>query len=240
MNKTQEFIDRAFSLPTNRGVKCPCNRCRNTLCEDKRTLTLHLCKFGFMPGYEVWMHHNESVRQRTASMAEEEDDRRGDDRMDEMLDAIWSELETNSKDPPTPEVQKFFDMLRASEESLHEHTTISILAFMTRLTPIKSKFTLSNKCYKKLLSLINDVLPNNHKMPKDMYQPKNLLSALGMEYEKIDASKDNCMIFYKEHKNETKCLKCGKLRFVEIINEDGEKVMMKVAHKELRYMPLMP
>jgi hypothetical protein len=50
------------------------------------TLTLHLCKVGFMPGYEVWMHHSESVRQ-TASVVEE-DDRTGDDRMDEMLDAI--------------------------------------------------------------------------------------------------------------------------------------------------------
>jgi hypothetical protein len=49
MNKTQEFIDRTFSLQTNQGVKCPCSKCRNTLCEDKRTLTLHLCKFGFMP-----------------------------------------------------------------------------------------------------------------------------------------------------------------------------------------------
>jgi hypothetical protein len=88
MNKTQEFIDRTFSVPPDQGVKCLCNRCRNTLCEDKRTLTLHLCLFGFMPGYEVWMHHDESVRQRTASVAEEEDDRSGDDRMDEMLDAI--------------------------------------------------------------------------------------------------------------------------------------------------------
>jgi hypothetical protein len=61
-----------------------------------------------------------------------------------------------------------------------------------------------------------------------------------MEYEKIDVCKDNCMLFYKEHKNETKCLKCGKLRFVEVINEDGEKVTMKVAHKQLHYMPLMP
>jgi hypothetical protein len=48
-------------------------------------------------------------------MAKEEDDRRGDDGMDEIFDAIRSELETNSEDPPTPEVQKFFDMLRASE-----------------------------------------------------------------------------------------------------------------------------
>jgi hypothetical protein len=48
-----------------------------------------------MPGYGVWMHCCEIVHQRTASVAEEEDDRSGDDRMDEMLDAIWLELETN-------------------------------------------------------------------------------------------------------------------------------------------------
>jgi hypothetical protein len=240
MNKTHEFIDRAFLLPTNRGVKCPHSRCRNTLCEDKMTLTLHLCKFGFMPGYEVWMHHGELVRQRTAPVAKEEEDRRGDDRMDEMLDAIRSELETNFEDPPTAEVLKFFDMLRASEEPLHEHMIVSIFTFMTCLTTIKSKFVFSNKCYKELLSLISDVLPNNHKMPKNMYHSKKILSAFGMEYEKIDACKDNCMLFYKEHKNETKCLKYGKLRFIEVVNKDGEKVMTKVAHKQLHYMPLTP
>jgi hypothetical protein len=54
-----------------------------------------------------------------------------------------------------------------------------------------------------------------------------------MEFEKIDVCKDNCMIFYKEHKNEMKCLKCGKSRFIEVINEDGEKVTTEVAHKHL-------
>jgi hypothetical protein len=125
-----------------------------------------------MPGYEVWTHHDQSVCQRTASVAEEKDDRRGDDMMDEMLDAMRPELEINSKDPHTPEMQKFFNMLRASEEPLHEHTTVSVLAFVTRLTTIKSKFAFSNKCYNELLSLISDVLSNNHKMPKDIYQSK--------------------------------------------------------------------
>jgi hypothetical protein len=101
-----------------------------------------------MLGYDVWRHHCETIHQRTASMAEDEDDRSGDDKMDEMLDAIRSELETNREDPPTPEVQKFFDMLRASEESLHEHTTVSVLAFITHIMSIKSKFTFLNKCYK--------------------------------------------------------------------------------------------
>jgi hypothetical protein len=39
-------------------------------------------------------------------MAEDEDDR-----MDEMLDAIWPELEINHEDPPTLEVQKFLTCL---------------------------------------------------------------------------------------------------------------------------------
>jgi hypothetical protein len=193
-----------------------------------------------MPGYDVWMHHNETIHQRTTYVVEDEDDRSADDRMDEVLDAIWPKLETNHEDPPTPEVQKFFDMLKASEEPLHEHMTISILAFVTRITSIKSKFTFSNKCYKELLRLFSNVLPSNHKMPKDMYQSKKLLPALGMEDEKIDVCKDNCVIFYKEHKNEKKCLKCGKPWFVEVVNEDGETIMMKTAHKHLRYMPLTP
>jgi hypothetical protein len=61
-----------------------------------------------------------------------------------------------------------------------------------------------------------------------------------MEYEKIDVCEDSCMLLYKEHKDEMKCLKCGKSRFVEVKNEYGEKVTMKVAHKQLRYMPLTP
>jgi hypothetical protein len=61
-----------------------------------------------------------------------------------------------------------------------------------------------------------------------------------MEYEKIDVCKDNYMIFYKEYKNEKKCLKCGKPRFIEVVNEDGEVVTTKTAHKQLRYMPLTP
>jgi hypothetical protein len=70
MNKTKEFVDRAFSLANNHGVKCPCIKYRNFVCEDKRTLSLHLYKVSFMPGYELWVHHSESVYQ-TTSVVEE-------------------------------------------------------------------------------------------------------------------------------------------------------------------------
>jgi hypothetical protein len=67
-----------------------------------------------------------------------------------------------------------------------------------------------------------------------------MLSALGMEYEKIYVCQDNHMHFWKEHKNEMKCLKCGKLRFIAVVNEDGEKVTTEIAHKQLCYIPLTP
>jgi hypothetical protein len=191
-----------------------------------------------MSGYAVWVHHGEPVHQ--TALVVEDDDSMSDDRMDEMLDAIRPEFRTNPEDPLTLKVQKFLDILRASEESLHEHMTISVLTFVTHLMAIKSKFAFLNNCNKELLNLISDVLPMNPKMVKDMYQSKKLLSALGMEYEKIDVCKDNCMLFYKEHKNETKSLKCGKSRFIEVINEDTETVTTEVAHKQIRYMPLTP
>jgi hypothetical protein len=88
--------------------------------------------------------------------------------------------------------------------------------------------------------VISDVLPTNHKLPRDMYQSKKLISGLSIDYEKIDVCQDNCILFWREHINEKKCLKCGKTRFIEVINADSEEVMMKIAYKQLRYMPLTP
>jgi hypothetical protein len=37
---------------------------------------------------------------------------------------------------------------------------------------------------------------------------------------------------------EKKYLKYGQSRFVEVDNDEGDKVMTDVAHKQLRYLPL--
>jgi hypothetical protein len=69
-----------------------------------------LCKNGFVPGYEVWIFHDESG---TRVIAEDEHDCDvGDvDRMDEMLKAIQAEV---TKDPTTTEVEVFFKLIKAS------------------------------------------------------------------------------------------------------------------------------
>jgi hypothetical protein len=161
--------------------------------------------------------------------------RRRVDRMDEMLEPMQGEVTEN---PPTMEVAAFFKLLKASEEPLHEHTKVTLLAFITRLMDIKSKYFFSNNCYNDLMKMINDILLKPHKVAKDMYLSKKLTSTLSMEYEKIDVCLDNYMLLWKEHANEKKCLKCGQSRFVKVVTQDGEKVMTEVAHKQLCYFPI--
>jgi hypothetical protein len=107
--------------------------------------------------------------------------------MDKMLDAIQPEF---TKDPPTMEVEAFFRLLKTSEESLHEHTEVTLLAFMTWPMAIKSKYFFSNNCYNDAIKLISDILAKTHKVTKDTYRSKKMFSALGMKFEKIDVCPD--------------------------------------------------
>jgi hypothetical protein len=237
VDKTNKFIEHTFSLSNTEITRCPCSKCRNGLSHDKKKISIHICRFGYMLGYEVWVHHGKEVPENKPVV---EDDVTDEDRMDEILNAICLEFEADFEDPPTLEVQNFFELIKASKEAVHKHTTMYVLPFVTQMMDIKSKFVFSNNCYKEILKLISNILSTNHKLPRDMYQSKKLLSDLSIDYEKIHVCQDNCMLFCKEHINKKKCLKCGKSQFVEVINADGEEVMTEIAYKQPCYMPLTP
>jgi hypothetical protein len=58
-----------------------------------------------------------------------------------------------------------------------------------------------------------------------------MMSALIFKYEKINVCPDNCMLFWKEHASEKKCLGCGQSRFIKVVTQDDKKVMTEVTHK---------
>jgi hypothetical protein len=199
LEKIDDFIERAFSLATTPKIRCPCVKCQNTRCFDEVILMKHLVKNGFTADYEMWVFHGEKY---TAVAAEESvNDWTGVDRMDEMLKAIQPEFDLDTEDPPMSEVEEFFRLLKASEELLHGHTKVTVLAFVTRLMAIKSKYFFSNNYYNELLKLFGDVLLNPNKLPKDRYHSKKLVKGLDMDYEKIDVCRNSCMLFLKEHKD---------------------------------------
>jgi hypothetical protein len=159
--------------------------------EDKTTIAIHLCKNGFVPGYEVWKFHGE-LGTRVIAEDEHDCDAKDINRMEEMLKAIQAEV---TEDPPTMEVEAFFKLLKASEELLHENTEVTLLVFITWLMAIKSKYFFSNNCYNNLVKLSSDIIPKPHKVPKDMYLSKKMMSAPNLKYEKIAVSLDNSMLF---------------------------------------------
>jgi hypothetical protein len=45
------------------------------------------------------------------------------------------------------------------------------------------------------MKLIIDLILAKHNMSKDLYQSKNIVAGLSMNYEKIDVCERNCMLF---------------------------------------------
>jgi hypothetical protein len=50
----------------------------------------------------------------------------------------------------------------------------------------------------------------------------------------------NCILLWKEHKDDIEYMWCGRSRYVKVVNEDGVSVTIKVVTKQVRYIPVMP
>ncbi|KAH7835012.1 hypothetical protein Vadar_022043 [Vaccinium darrowii] len=59
-----------------------------------------------------------------------------------------------------------------------------------------------------ILRLLKVMLPPDAKLPKNCYEAKKIIKDLGLNYEKIHACPNDCMLFWKEHANDYFC-KCG-------------------------------
>jgi hypothetical protein len=162
-----------------------------------------------------------------------------EDQMDDMIADIGMEYDLGSRDQhPPSEVRNFYRLLAASIEKVHDGTELTILEAVTHLMGMKSMYNFPNQCYNDIVKLIIDLIPAKHNMLKDLYQSKKIVASLGMNYEKIDVCKRNCMFFWKEHKDDTECMHCGRSEYVKVVNEDEASVTTKVAVKQLRYMPI--
>jgi hypothetical protein len=144
----------------------------------------------FMPNYLVWSEHGE------LETTVESDGDQDVDQMADMVDDIRNEYPELWNNQALPEdVKEFYKLLEASEAKVHEGTDVTILQAVTRLMVMMSKYSFSNNCYNDIVKLIIDLIPSNRNMPNDLYHYKKIVAGLGMNYQKIDACEDNCMLF---------------------------------------------
>ena len=86
-----------------------------------------------------------------------------------------------------------------------------------------------------LLELLKDVYLNGTRISSSHYKEKKKLNELGLGYENIHVCKYDCALFWKENAHLEKCPICNEPRY-QMVEEKGKKV----AHKVMRYFPIIP
>ncbi|KAK6779849.1 hypothetical protein RDI58_022033 [Solanum bulbocastanum] len=109
--------------------------------------------------------------------------------------------------------EEFFRLLKEAERELYPGSKYSLLAFLVRLLHLKCLNGRSNKSFSMLLELLKDMLPEGETLPKSFYDSKKIIKDLGLEYKKIHACPNDCMIYWNEMKDRTSCKFCKAPRY---------------------------
>ena len=99
---------------------------------------------------------------------------------------------------------------------------------------LKSEYNVPASLFNGFVQLYDEILPPEHKVPKDLYQAKKLVRELGLPVEKIHMCPEGCMLYWKDDINAESCKFCGHGRY---LTRSGWK---SIPHKVLRYLPITP
>ncbi|XP_019432851.1 PREDICTED: uncharacterized protein LOC109339789 [Lupinus angustifolius] len=129
---------------------------------------------------------------------------------------------------------RFIDeFLKDGNEKLYEGNNYTKLEFIIKLYHIKVLCGLSDKAMTLILDLLRDAF-QEVKLPPYVYESKKIIKKLGLNYTKIDACSNDCMLYLGDgEKYLYACKHYGKSRW-----KPNKK--NKVAAKVLRYFPLKP
>ncbi|RVW70445.1 hypothetical protein CK203_058330 [Vitis vinifera] len=86
--------------------------------------------------------------------------------------------------------------------------------------------------------MLGNMLPVNNELPLSMYEAKKTLNTLGMEYEKIHACPNDCILYRNELKDASSCPTCGTSRWKT--DKTGTKKRKGVPAKVMWYFPPVP
>jgi hypothetical protein len=125
------------------------------------------------------------------------------------------------EDKPGPTAKALYDMFDVAQKPLHCQTKVSQLDTIGRVMAFKSQYNMSRDAFDGLLTIIGSLLPEDHVLPKSMYEAKKLLCALKMTYDAArHAYPKGCVLFSKEYAEAKYCLKCKSYKFMEVDSSD--------------------
>ncbi|XP_058741102.1 uncharacterized protein LOC131613450 [Vicia villosa] len=249
INGVTRFLDFAFTKGSPQGgeLLCPCAKCKNIYWKTRDIIRDHLIAKGFLDGYDVWVHHGEKL-QRSMEIGDGMEDQDGshDDIPGLLHDIYGDRAEAHGVgEGPNDEARTFYSLIKEAEQELYPGCKdFSSLSFTIRLYLLKCLHGWSNTSFTALLELLKEAMPDLN-IPESFYKTKAMISGLGLDYKKIDACPNDCMLFWKEHEKDNSCTICEASRWKQNAATEGceseqPKNDCRVPAKVLRHFPLIP
>jgi hypothetical protein len=174
IRKADDFVERAYDEAAKGAsvVPCPCNKCANRKRKSKKAMLELIWKNGFTPDYARWIFHDEAHRTREEVVRQHVEDYDAEARVADMLNDYHEAQFTGGcmEDEPDPTAKVFYDMFDATQKPLHDQTKVSQLDAIGRVMALKSQYNMSRDVFNGLLTVIGSLLPEDHVLPKSMYE----------------------------------------------------------------------
>ncbi|XP_073285420.1 uncharacterized protein [Primulina huaijiensis] len=216
------------------AIPCPCARCGNLWKKNVETIRAHLYCNGMDLTYHTWIWHGE--RSTKGNSMNDNDRVRQDEHKsfnEKPIDMVHCVYESYAENP-----SQFNKLLEDADKPLYPGCAkFTKLSAVVKLFNLKAKYSWSDKSFTDLLILFGEMLPDHNELPSSVYDAKKSLRALGMDYVKIHACPNDCILYRTEYEDFANCPTCGTSRW-KLGNES--KVKEGIPAKVLWYFPPIP
>ncbi|XP_063936886.1 uncharacterized protein LOC108207459 isoform X1 [Daucus carota subsp. sativus] len=237
------FLLNAFpKFAVGDEMTCPCKKCKNIKWQSHDLIYDHLICNGPCPLYLNWIlevstgKRRQNIEEGTEYMDDPYITDFGDN-LDEML------RRTNE---PNVDAKNFYRHLEEGKQPLYPGCkNFSRLSFTIKMYSLKCLHGISEAGLSDILELIKDAFPEAN-IPLSFKAAKNTIKDLGLDYQKIHACPNNCMLFWAENEKEEACKNCGASRWTVVekkgvgVDNNPKMSIHKVPANVMRYFPLKP
>ena len=181
----------------------------------------HLICYGFVKGYTRQINH----RDWDIKLNVDDDMNYSRYDIDEFLnDQIRDVAHVEGiYDGSNEDAKKFYNLVEEAIKELYPGCTkeFSKLSLTLHLYLLKWLHGWGNESFNSLLELLKEAIPELN-IPLPYNKTKSMVRNLGLDYEKIDARPNDCMLFWNDHKDDKFCHTCGASRYIKSPEVDSE------------------
>jgi len=141
------------------------------------------------------------------------------------------------------EMKKLKRLMADTRTPLHQSCKAKYSKLFATLTLLQLKATYhwTDRSFDALLHRLEDMLPEGNELPKTTYEAKQIVCPMGLEVEKIDACKNDCILYHgKENEKLTECPECGVSRYKRRNDGGDEDKRHGAPWKVVWYFPIIP